>query len=559
MAAPLEAVATGGPQTWRRTTWEETHGQAHPRGHRSRIDVALPNPAVPGFNPDPSVCLVDGEYYLACSSFEYLPGIPIYHSRDLASWRRIGHVAERPGQLDLEDIPTLGGAWAPTIRHRGGRFWLVVTDAMGRGGLIFTAEEAAGPWSDGVVMQGVDGIDQDIAWDADGTAYMTYSGLVLQGEQMGAHHGIQQVRMDLETGRALEAPRAMWSGTGLKFPEAPHLYEIDGTWYLLIAEGGTERGHGVSIARAPRPDGPFESCPRNPVFSARSTSWPVQNAGHGDLVRTPDGGWAIVFLGMRARGMTQAFSPMGRESFITTLEWEDGWPVVAPVDTISGSEPAVVADDFDAPELGLDWMSIRTPAARWSSTRERPGCLVIQGDGSTMDDPRPHFVARRQEHEAARFSVRIDAGHGAGGLSVRMDEDHHYDIEVDGGVARARGRVGPFDQTWEQPIAPGPATITIDVRPTAGAEASPGSAGPGGLAVAPDVVHLSVDTGDGPAELAALDGRYVSAETSASFTGRVVGMYAVRGSVAFERFRYEGRDPEADLAATESSMSGGTA
>jgi beta-xylosidase len=521
--------------------------------------MALRNPAVAGFNPDPSVCLVDGNYYLACSSFEYLPGIPIYHTRDLASWARIGHVVERPGQLDLEDIPTLGGAWAPTIRFRDGLFYLVVTDAMGRGGLIFTAEDPAGPWSDGVVMQGVEGIDQDLAWDAEGTAYVTYSGLVLEGEGAGEHRGIQQVRLDLETGRALEEPRSMWSGTGLKFPEAPHLYEIDGSWYLMIAEGGTERGHGVSIARGPRPDGPFEGCPRNPVFSARSTSWPVQNAGHGDLVRTPDGGWAMVFLGMRARGMTQAFSPMGRESFITTLEWEDGWPVVAPVDTISGSEPAAVEDDFGAPELGLDWISIRTPAGGWSSTSERPGSLVIHGDGSTMDDPRPRFVARRQEHEAATFTVRVDAGDGVGGLSLRMDDGHHYDIEVDGAVARARGRVGPFCQTWEQPITAGPVTVEIDVRPTAGMAASSGSAGPGGLAVAPDVVHLRVDSGSGPVDVAALDGRYVSAETAAAFTGRVVGMYAVRGSVAFDTFRYEGRDAESPVPAQESSMSGGTA
>jgi len=513
------------------------------------MSPVLPNPAVPGFNPDPSICRAGDDYYLACSSFEYLPGVPLYHSRDLATWEPIGHVVTRPEQLALRDIPTLGGVWAPTIRFRDGRFWLVVTDAMGRGNLLFTAEDPAGPWSDGLPLE-VEGIDPDLAWDGDGTAVVTFSGLVLAGEHMGEHRGIQQLRIDLETGRALEPARSIWSGTGLKFPEAPHLYEIDGTWYLMIAEGGTERGHGVSIARGPAPDGPFEGAPGNPFLSARSTSWPVQNAGHGDLVQTTDGGWAMVLLGMRARGATQAFSPMGRETFVTGVEWVDGWPVAEPLDVISGSEPLEETADLSGPALGVEWLTIRTPAAEWSALDERPGTLVIHGDGSTMDDPRPHFVARRQQHEAARFSARVDPGDGLAGLSLRIDESHHYDIEAGGGIARARARVGPLCQTWERAIGPGPVTLSVDIRPTGGAA---------GFATAPDVVHLGVENGDGVAELAALDGRYVSAETAASFTGRVVGLYAVEGAAAFDEIRYHGRDgaPAPDPAVL--SMSGETA
>lgn len=184
--------------------------------------LAPSNPLIPGFHPDPSVCKVGDDYYLACSSFEYLPGIPVFHSRDLAAWSLIGHVADREGQLDVCDTPTLGGAWAPTLRHHGGRFYCVVTDAHGRGSLIFTAEDPQGPWSNGTVMQGVSGIDPDIAWDEEGTCYITYSGLLLHdGDAPPTHLGIQQVRMDPRTGRALEEPRSLWSGTGLMFPEAP--------------------------------------------------------------------------------------------------------------------------------------------------------------------------------------------------------------------------------------------------------------------------------------------------------------------------------------------------
>ena len=98
----------------------------------------------------------------------------------------------------------------------------------------------------------------------------------------------------------------------------------------MIAEGGTERGHGISVARGPSP-GPFEGGPGNPVVSARSTSRPIQNTGHGDLVQTPDGGWAVVMLGMRPAGGTQAFAALGRETFITPARWEDGWLEIDPV------------------------------------------------------------------------------------------------------------------------------------------------------------------------------------------------------------------------------------
>ena len=131
---------------------------------------------LPGFYPDPSIVRVGDDYYLATSTFEYLPGIPVFHSQDLVEWELIGHVVDRDGQLGAE-LPTNGGAWAPTIRHRDGTFYVVVTDAMGRGMLIFSATDPAGPWSDGTLVDGIHGIDPDLAWDSDGTAYITYSGL----------------------------------------------------------------------------------------------------------------------------------------------------------------------------------------------------------------------------------------------------------------------------------------------------------------------------------------------------------------------------------------------
>ena len=155
--------------------------------------TALPNPLLNGFHPDPSVVEVDGVFYLATSTFEYLPGIPIYHSRDFVTWTQVGNVATRVGQLDVEKVPTAGGAWAPTIRHRDGVFHLVVTDAFGRGTLHFTATDPAGPWSDGVVLEGIDGIDPDLVWDDEGTAYLTFSGLGVNPALIGIILGIDRI------------------------------------------------------------------------------------------------------------------------------------------------------------------------------------------------------------------------------------------------------------------------------------------------------------------------------------------------------------------------------
>ena len=187
----------------------------------------------------------------------------------------------------------------------------------------------------------------------------------------GKHAGILQITVDLATGTPLSEPISLWSGTGLKFPEAPHLYQHDGAWYLVIAEGGTERGHGISVARGPRASGPFESGPGNPVVSARSTSRPIQNTGHGDLVQTPDGGWAVVMLGMRPKGATQAFSALGRETFITPARWTaDGWLEIDPV--ILNPRP----DDVDE----SDAFERRTlcPPTGSPCVATRPRCRMLQ-------------------------------------------------------------------------------------------------------------------------------------------------------------------------------------
>jgi xylan 1,4-beta-xylosidase len=495
------------------------------------------NPVVPGFHPDPSVCRVGEDYYLVCSSFEYFPGVPLFHSRDLVHWRQLGNVLDRPGQLEIGgDVPASGGIYAPTIRHHGGLFHVITTDVGGIGTFLVTAERPEGPWSDPVLID-LPGIDPDLAWDEDGNCWCAMAGVGL-------------ARIDPGTGKVLEGPLSVWSGSGLRDPEAPHLYRIGEWWYLVLAEGGTALGHSVSVARARSPRGPYEPAPVNPVLTHGGMARPVQCTGHADLVQAADGSWWMVLLGTRPGGYFPEYHVLGRETFLVPIEWADGWPTAGPV-RLRHPAPAVwhplapepVRDDFDAPALAPQWISPRSrPDGSWSLA-ERPGWLTLRATGDSLDRPGHTFVGRRQQHADCRVTALLEAGTGRAGLSVRLDEAHHYDLEVGGGTVSVLVRIGPVRQCLaEHSVPPGTVTLSVGIRtadvvpPTVTAA---GQREPGIRAGGPDTLAFSVEGPDGKVSLAELDGRYLSTQVAGGFTGRVIGMYVTEGSAAFAWYAYE--------------------
>jgi len=500
-------------------------------------DGTFVNPVISGMYPDPSVCRVGDDYFLACSSFEYFPGVPILHSRDLVHWVQIGNALDRPSQLFLPpETPSSGGIYAPTLRYHDGRFWLITTNVgPGGGAMLFSSTDPAGPWSDPVHVPGV-GIDPDLAWDEEGRCWCTFA-------------GIQQVRIDPETGRPFGPPRPLWSGTpGAQAPEAPHLYRIGEHWYLLIAEGGTERGHAVMIARGPAPDGPFEPCPANPILTHRGTALPIQNTGHADLVQAPDGSWWMVLLGVRPRGGTPGWHVLGRETFLVPVTWVDGWPVVGEVAPLMAAppwppQPHPVAvprkDDFDEEVLDPRWLSVRSRPVGDCSTTERPGWLTLHARDASLDDPGVTFVGRRQEHLSCRSRILIDPAEGRGGLAVRLDERHHYEIEAEDGETRVIARIGSLRTVVAtRRTSPGPVRLRVDILAARQEEPHPRKE--------PDRLRFGIEDADGGFDvLAELDGRYLSTEVAGGFTGRVIGLYAAVGTVRFDWFDYESLDEDA--------------
>jgi len=490
--------------------------------------VTYRNPVIPGFHPDPSVCRVGDEFFLAVSSFTYFPGVPIFRSTNLVDWVQIGNALDRPSQLDLSGTETMtsGGVFAPTLRHHDGRFWMITTvmREMQLQNFLVTAEDAAGPWSDPVTID-LPGIDPDIAWDDDGTCWVH-----------GALGEIRRFRIDPATGEVLGESERTWSGSGLQFPEAPHLFQRKGTWYLLIAEGGTERGHAASIARGPSPTGPWEGCPANPIISHRSTDRPIQNTGHADLVEAPDGTWWMVLLGTRPRGYTPGWHGLGRETFLVPVDWVDGWPVPrdlaidmpyeppGPQVASPGAGPGRYA--FDGP-LGPEWVSVRRPLGAAASVTERPGRLTLHGGDDDLDGPYPTFLGRRVQAQACRVRASADVTDAReAGVVVRMDEAHHAEVAVVGDEVVARLRVGPLERSVSKVPGPGPVVLGIDVVEH-----------PDGFLGGPDLVRLGIEQPDGSLDvLLEVDGRYLSTEVAGGFVGRVVGLYAVGGTATFDGF-----------------------
>lgn len=482
-----------------------------------------PRPVVPGFHPDPSVVRVGDTYWMVHSSFEYAPGVPLYRSADLVTWEQAGHVLARPSQLDVSAAPGSGGITAPTLRFHDGRFWMVTTNlADGGWQVLVSAEDPLGEWSDPVRMAGVRGIDPDLAWDDDGTLLVSYAGF-----GAGGPAGLVQQAVDPVTGAALTERRPLWQGTGGRFPEGPHLYRGGDLWYLLIAEGGTERGHAVTIARGPSPAGPFEPCPSNPLLTHRGVESPVQNTGHADLAQRPDGSWAVVFHGVRPRGTSPQFHVLGRETFAAEVVWEDGWPRLGEWLTPPG-DAVEVADDLSGPA--------------WVAPRRFPAELLTRVEGGwrlSAADPDPAsedlaFVGRRQEHEDARFRAVVRAPGGVGGLSLRIDARHHLDLEVDGDRVRAVAQVGPLRSVLgEAQVAPGD-DVVLEIRTL------PGEGHFSSTALAPDVLVAELVGPGGPTELGRLDGRYVSTEVAGGMTGRLGGLWCSRGTLRARSVTYTG-------------------
>lgn len=492
------------------------------------------NPILPGFYPDPSLCRVGEEYYLVTSSFEYFPGLPIFNSRDLVHWQQIGHVLDRPSQLDLDGIRPSGGLYAPTIRYSDGTFYIINTLVDGQtrsGNFIVTATDPAGPWSEPYWLDSAPGIDPSLFFDDDGRAW--YCGnRMAANSQFEGHTEIYLQELDLGHMQLIGEATVIWDGAvkGAVWSEAPHIYKVNGRYYLITAEGGTAHHHAVIAARSDVISGPYVGNRGNPIMTHRhlGLDYPIVGTGHADLVQTQNDEWWMVLLAMRPYG--GYYYNLGRETFLVPVRWEDGWPIVSPgtgrveatyvvPDLQPHQWPArPPRDDFEAPVLGFEWDFIRTPRDHFWSLNERPGFLTLQLRPQRLSElANPSFIGRRQQHmhftaqTAVEFSPQ--SAYECAGLVLVQNNNFHFRFVVTKGDESAVIRLIKRSHGEEEILAQRDIRAGLFYLKTEAHEQEYNFY----AATEPDQWQLIA---------AAVDGRILSTPVAGGFVGTYIGMYA---------------------------------
>lgn len=340
------------------------------------------------------------DFYLGNSTFEFFLGVPVFHSRDLVHWRQIGHCLDRSEQVILHTGSQNGtGIFAPTIRHHGGVFYMVVTNVAsgeGTGNFHVWAKDPASPWAQPIFL-GTEDIDPSLFFNEDGSCWYTGT----------SPNGILLSPLDVITDQITGKPALLWPGTGGAYPEGPHLYKKDGWYYLLISEGGTERCHMITMARSRDIKGPCESCPRNPVLTNRSWNLGLDSIGHADLVEDQNGHWWAVCLGTRTFGYPQRHN-LGRETMLIPVDWSGNWPVFDAdghalpefeTDKLPAWEPteeSAFRDAFTSDKLDFCWNHLYNPDPALYEYGQ--GALILHGNGRALKDADAlAWLGRRQQ------------------------------------------------------------------------------------------------------------------------------------------------------------------
>ena len=400
--------------------WEEWAKlvKVEPKQYKPNM-MSYENPILSGFYPDPSICRVGEDYYLINSSFEWFPGIPIFHSKDLINWKQIGNVLNRPSQLMMkEGMKASAGVWAPTIRYNNGKFYVIVTSKQAGNMFYVTSENPSGEWSDPVYLKDAPGIDPSLFFDEDGKVWLCANANIPKNEiPEGAskNHLIWLQELDIIKGKLLGKRYTLTHGLhdNSIATEAPHIYKIGKKYFLLTAEGMTWNNHAVAMFSSDHITGPYTACYNGePAFTHRTLpkqGGDITTVGHADLVQTQHGEWWAVLLGVRP---IDGNNMLGRETFLVPVEInKKGIPVFAPDSgkvVLNGLKPILpispivadpVRDDFDAKKLRFCWNTLRTPINEWWKLDSKNSKLILPLRKEVIEKTEnPSLIAQRVRH-----------------------------------------------------------------------------------------------------------------------------------------------------------------
>ncbi|MEW4368988.1 glycoside hydrolase family 43 protein [Paenibacillus kandeliae] len=549
--------------------------------------MVIRNPVLRGFNPDPCIVRVEDVYYIAVSSFEWLPGVRVYESHNLVDWQYCTDILT--DQVHLQGNPKNGSIWAPQLSYADGQFYLLYTDVKSTKrpfkddhNYLITSDNIHGPWSEPIYLNS-SGFDPSLFHDNDGRKWLLNALWDYRITEGNKSSGIVMQEYDHTTRQLIGEPIKLFDCTPLKKTEAPHIYQREGYYYLITAEGGTGTGHAVTVARSRNLTGPYEVDPHNPMMtSSGNPEWPLQCAGHGSLVETPAGEWYMAHL--CTRPLEGQYAILGRETAIQQVYWdEQGWlrlssggqlpqmEVPAPSGfgtevtikykrkkeleadpanqiaeinqkttvNLASSRDFTFTDSFDQETLHRQWNTLRILAEEdWCTLRQRAGYLRLYGGESIQSLFKHHMIAIRQRDHSFRAETALDYEPQQylqmAGLLLYLNEDNYVYACVtreDGGKGIRLMRCAA-DEFYVYPdliVVPEQTTIHLAVE------------------VKETIARFYYRIAEHEPWTALYDEEHISF-LSGGFTGNFVGiaahdMYQFKGSYAdFSYFQYEGQE-----------------
>jgi xylan 1,4-beta-xylosidase len=534
-------------------------------------DKKFTNPILTGFYPDPSICRVGSDYYLVNSTFSYFPGITVFQSRDLVHWKLIGHVLDRPEQLNLDGQGVSRGIFAPAIRSHDGTFYVTCTQVDRGGNFIATAEKPEGPWSNPVWIPEINGIDPSMFFDESGKAYILYNSIPPDDEPLyDGHRTLRMYEFDLATMKVIGKECILVNG-GVdisKKPvwiEGPHILQKDGWYYLIAAEGGTAEWHSEVVFRSKNVDGPYIPFEKNPILTQRlldpNRKFPITSTGHADLVQTEGGDWWSVFLGCRP--YEDGYYNIGRETFLAPVSWIDGWPVINPgyeevqytypyplqSSTESADHPYsgnfTIRDDYSSETLSPDWVFLRTPREKWYNLLDGKGGVRLNVRPETCSGTgNPSFLGRRQQHHQGYASTAMrflpSGENEKAGLLIFQNENHFYFLCTS--VVKDEPVVQLFSPCGDSEMKLLASRTLHGVPGTNGVQ----------LKIEAHKETYSFSYAESPGQWILLkdnvDGKFLSTRTAGGFVGSMYALYATstgkpsKNTALFDWFEYQGND-----------------
>ena len=399
---------------------------SHPFAYPYRADLGngrYRNPILHADYSDPDVIRVGEDYWMTASSFNCTPGLPILHSKDLVNWTLVNHAIKNlPGER-FRDVQLGSGIWAPAIRYHEGKYWIVFP-MVEEGIFVTTATDPLGEWCEPWCLVEARGwIDPCLFWDDDGKAYLIHAYAFSRSGKKEILH-LRPMTPDAKS--LLPGDKEIIHAPHHPYLEGPKFHKFNG-WYYILAPGGSVQVGWQVVYRSQNIFGPYEE---KIVLEQGSTQ--INGPHQGALVDIPsndekvpgaDGAWWFLHF--------QDDKAYGRIMHMNPVRWVDGWPLMGvdydgngvgepvsewekpaagPVQPIAA--PAT-SDEFDAPQLGLQWQWHANHESNWYSLSQRPGWLTLSAQLVPKDEvgkmlppfKAPHLLA--QKFPAKEFTAKV--------------------------------------------------------------------------------------------------------------------------------------------------------